>query len=123
MKVFTVDEPIFKTEPLFVGDCSHEELCRYLHRRFRVDIEAREDILGTVMTFKVKPWRVVWVHDCQELPVLLHELFHLVTAICDDRGIPIVAHHSNGECGDETAAYLYEYFAKACLKRWRRSWR
>jgi len=120
VKTFTVDDPVYKTEPLFVGDCTHAELAGYLRRRFHVEIETSEDCEGTVLTFQQSPWRVLWVRRTTELPTLLHELFHLVTAICQERQIPIVAHLPNGENGDEAAAYLFEFFARECLRRWKR---
>lgn len=118
MKVFTVLEPVFKTEPLFIIGCSHDELNTYLRARFRVDggIDAR--CAGQMFTFQKAPWRVVWSLK-RDVPTILHEMFHLVTRICDDKGIPIRAHDERGDCGDETAAYLFEFFSRAVLRRLR----
>ena len=116
MKVFTVTEPVFKTEPLFIIDCTHEALDAYLHRRFRISAGENCGQIGQMFTFQKRPWRVVWSQKAS-LPVVLHELFHLVTRICQDKGVPIRAHNEHGEIGDETAAYLYEFFAKAVLRR------
>ncbi len=125
MKVLQVEDPVFKTEPLFVLGCSRDRLASYLQRRFGVHIDAdgaaaRATTTGQMLTFDRAPWRVVWVKDAKDIGVLLHELFHLVTRICADRAIPIVAHFQSGENGDETAAYLFEFFARAVIKRGKR---
>ena len=121
MKVFTVEDPVFKTEPLFIGNCTNEEAMAYLHRRFKVRADIPHDMGGTMLTFSCSPWRVIWVRRFSgavgDLAVVLHETFHLVTRICADRGIPVVAHHPDGMNGDETAAYLFEFFARAVLRR------
>lgn len=118
MKVFSIRDPIFKTTPLFVVGCPAEELDRYL-RRYRVTAGLPSSVSGSMFTFDRSPWRVVWVEqtpmDVQTLGVLLHEIFHLVTRICQDKGIPIKAQLLEEGTGDETAAYLYDYFARQAL--------
>lgn len=117
MKVFTVKEPLFKVEPLFVLGCDPDQLAQYFHkRRFRVDVSMPQGLAGMMMTFDRVPWRVVWTRGV-DAPVALHEVFHLVTRICQDRGIPIRAQDADGNLGDEPAAYLFEFFARAVLKR------
>jgi hypothetical protein len=116
VRVFTVKDPLFKTEPLFVMGCSHQQLDAYLRKHFRVSVDIDNGHCGQMLTFDRAPWRVVWTQTL-DIPVALHELFHLVTRICQDRGIPIRAHNANGEISDEPAAYLYEFFARAMLRR------
>ena len=118
MKVFTVVDPIFKTEPLFVIGCTRDELRAYLRKRFRVDATLGNNTTdaGQMITFDCVPWRVVWTLK-RDPYVLLHELFHLVTRICQDKGIPIRARDERGDFGDETAAYLFEFFAKKTLRK------
>lgn len=120
MTVFTVVDPVFKTEPLFIIGCSHRQLGAYLRKRFRVDAGEDGGQCGQMFTFpqRTVPLRVVWVQR-RDLAVALHELFHLVTRICEDLGIPIRAHIESGECADEPAAYLFEFFARVLLRRLR----
>lgn len=106
MKVFKIVEPVFKTEPLFVVNCSEVELRDYLQKHYRIRHSIVFRSVGTMLTFDRSPWRVVWIQRSDKLPEVIHELFHLVTRICQDKGVPIVAHHETGESGDETAAYL-----------------
>lgn len=119
MRIFTVEEPIFKTEPIFIFDCTREELEVYLKKRFRVTLDPGNECAGQMFTFTRPPWRVVWVQRgaMSNLPVVVHEIFHLVTRICADKGVPIVAHHPDGMNGDETAAYLLEFFVRNVVKR------
>ena len=127
LKVFSVKEPIFKTEPLFVYGCSYEQMHRYLRRRFKTaklkEKEVNEDP-GTASTirFSGPPWRVVWFEKINKRSLeshgeIVHELFHLVVRICEDKGIPIKANIETGECGDETAAYLMDFFMREVWRR------
>jgi len=121
MKIFTIKENIFKTEPLFILDCSYFEMINYLKRKYHIIIENEDEstTCGRMFTFDKTPWRVVWTKN-KTLPEIFHETFHLVTRICADKGIPIVAHFSSGEIGDETAAYLFEFFSRTILRKIRR---
>ncbi|MGH9257362.1 MAG: hypothetical protein ACRD3C_22610 [Vicinamibacterales bacterium] len=122
MRVFTVLEPAFKVEPLFVlGAQPDQARALFRRRRFRVDlgnIGERDDtcLAGQMFSFDRTPWHVVWTRHL-DAGVALHETFHLVTRICHDRGIPIRAYDERGDHGDETAAYLFEFFARAVLRR------
>jgi hypothetical protein len=114
--VFSAKEPVFKTEPLFVLGCPHDVFARYMKRRFGLEVDDSRGAIGTMYTFQRDPQRVIWTLKLDAAEVL-HEVFHLVTRICHDKGVPIVAHHPNGDNGDETAAYLFEFFARAALRR------
>jgi len=116
MKIFKIREDVFKTEPLFILDCNWDKFSKYIKKNYNIEIEEDNDQCGTVVTLKRSPWRIVWT-DKLNRNTLLHELFHLVTRICQDKGVPIIAHHPNGNCGDETAAYLFEFFSRNALKK------
>lgn len=119
MKVFTVDVPMLKVEPLFVLDCTYDEMRAYVRRRFRVCIDASDEaIAGRMLTFDRAPWRLVWTRY-RDAAVVMHEVFHLVTRICADKGIVIRAHNERGDNDDEAAAYLFEALARPALRRCR----
>ncbi len=71
--------------------------------------------------FKRNPRWILWVEKFSRknelLAVLCHELVHLCVALLDDRGIPIYYEGSQGDHGDETLAYLYEFIFKEILKK------
>lgn len=115
MIVFKVEEPVFKTEPLFIFGCSFEKLSIYLKRHYRWDPGDDVGQCGQMFTLKKAPWRIVWVEKFDQY-VLLHELYHLVSRICQDKGIPIIAQMEHGN-GDEAGAYLFEFFARRTLRR------
>lgn len=116
MRIFTVEEPIFKTATLFVVDCSFDVFAAHLKRRYRMETGEFMGQVGQMFTFQKPPFRVVWTAT-RDMAVLLHETFHLVTRVCEDRGIPIKAHGEHGDSQDEPAAFLFEFFARALLKR------
>lgn len=121
MLVFSVKDPVFRVQPVFVAGCPPHEVQAYLHCRWKIDQQVDSDAAGTMFTFPFPPWRLVWVRhpvsSADFLPTLVHELLHLVTRICQDKGIPVKSYHTPGEFGDETAAYLLEFFLRECLKR------
>jgi hypothetical protein len=122
VRQFTVKVEMLKVEPLFVLGCTFDSLAERMRRDFKVNIEnepgAEPTRAGQMFTFDRAPWRLVWTRHL-ELPVVLHEVFHLVTRICADRGIVIRAHNERGENDDETAAYLFEVIARQVIRRCR----
>jgi hypothetical protein len=121
MTVFQVDDPLFKTKPLFVMGCTFAEFTRYMHRHFRqVSVGLDVQQAGQMLTYDRPPWRIVWVQHYPDtwahLGCLVHETFHLVTRICQDKGIPIKAQIEDGN-GDEPAAYLLDYFVREAMRR------
>lgn len=119
MMVFAVEEPVFKTEPLFVLGMPWAKFDTMMMKRYQqgVGLSPEQCVgrVGTMLTYAATPWRVVWTRDL-DLHVVLHETFHLVTRICHDKGIPIVAQTDHGP-GDETAAYLLEFFMRQIVDR------
>jgi hypothetical protein len=122
--IFTIVDPLFKTEPVFILGCSAEKAEDFLKKECRARVEIARGAGGMMITRDKYPERIVWSAYRPDSPagtaVLLHELFHLVLRICSDKGVPVVSHHENGECGDEAAAYLFEFFSRECLRRKRR---
>lgn len=125
MKTFRIHEKLFKAEPLFfVG--SKEELHQYLKRSFKIDadLEWIENATGAVMTFPDDGiYYLVWLEKFDKTPtsygVLAHELLHLVTRICDRKGVSITPPYKEGVgVIDETAAYMIDFFTTEFLIRW-----
>lgn len=119
MKFFKIECNVFKFDVLVVSNCTYAELRSYLKNSYRchIDEDPGEFTIGTVLTFTRNPYRVLWTHKWEDKACLIHELFHLTTRICYDRGIKIVAQNEDGSNGDEPAAYLLEFLITQCLKR------
>lgn len=116
--MFLVNCAVYKFSVLIVGNCTHEELKRYLKRSYRLELNDHDsDSIGTMFTFDKNPWRLIWVKDWKDKACLVHEIFHLVTRVCYDRGIRIVSHDGQGNVSDEPAAYLMEFLYAQCIKR------
>lgn len=132
MKKFTIEDKLFKTEPLFIYNCSYGELVKYLVRQGIEEEKIHngftsERMLGTatVMHFDKFPYRVVWfnkvdIKNPNSLGEIAHELLHLVIRICEDKGIPIKANFEDGYCADEPIAYMIDYFYTEFIKKVRR---
>lgn len=117
-KIFTVPNPVFKCNVLFICGYTIKELEKELKKRKVTDFKSEdlEDATGSQLTFenaKGNKLRVLWVESFDtsigSIGVAVHEIFHLVIRICDDKNVPIVREN----CADETAAYLQDYYFRA----------
>lgn len=120
---FVVSDDVFKTSVLFVFNCDAKAFEKVAARR-GVEWKASGYVCGTVVPGKDGQFfRIVWVEKVSTKPedmgTLAHEIMHLVVRICQDKGVPICANIQTGECGDETAAYLVEFYTMRCLARLR----
>ena len=120
MKHFKIEDKIFKTETLFIIG-NYTEANIYFKKRFGLETSLGELEIGSVIKVgedkKETFFRVVWLADLKDIPCLIHELFHLVVRICQDKGVPIRSNIETGECGDETAAYLLEFYVEEFMKK------
>jgi hypothetical protein len=112
-----IKDDVFKTEVLFIFNCSQKEFQRRVKRYGIEETGIDNYTSGTVIHAKQRFFRIVWVKKFSKnyLSEFIHELFHLVVRICDDKGVPIKANIEMGECGDETAAYLMEFYVSKIL--------
>ena len=125
MIAFIVSEPVFKTETLFVAGCSFAAFRREMRIVYRVDTGLDVGQAGQMFTFAADPpWRAIWLEHRPTTParlgVFVHEVVHLATRICQDKGIPIKAQIDEG-CGDEPLAYLVDYFVRTAWPHMRAS--
>ena len=119
VREFIIEDRVFKTQVLFILNCSGKEFARRA-KNYGVEKEMDEYVTGTVVDgADGNIFRIVWYEELslRELGGLAHEVFHLVVRICEDKGIPIKANIEDGRCGDETAAYLLEFYMKELTKR------
>lgn len=128
MDVVLIREEVFKVTTRFLVNCTRDEGNCYLKKIYGVENAIPKDCDGTMLSFNLeskhrveKAERVIWIDrfnpkNPEDLGVLGHEVFHLVVRICEWKQVPIVANHPNGDCGDETAAYLLDYYISEFLK-------
>jgi hypothetical protein len=116
---FIVKENVFKTEVLFFCNCTSKELIKRAKKYEINEMSLDGYVCGTVLRANKRFFRIVWVEEVNKknLGILIHELFHLVMIILRDKGVPVIANLENGEVGDETAAYLLEFYINETLKR------
>jgi hypothetical protein len=110
MKIKLVDNDVFDVETTFILDCTMDEFNNYLET---VGCEKMSgECAGAVVEKPNDLDYVVYIKDSLSMSTIAHELFHLVVRICEKRGIPIIAELSNGSAGDETGAYLIDYYMR-----------
>mgnify|MGYP001593908611 FL=1 len=125
MKIFQIYEPLFKTQPILITNCSYSELAKYLKKKYGV--EEKDDCIttaGQCLTYldtkTESTLRIIYLKKLDKKPenlgVLIHELLHLVVRVLEDRGVPLIKDVRNMP-GDETAAYLMEFYFLEVLKK------
>ena len=123
MVIFTLKDSFFHTEPLVIAGCTSQHLEQYLRKKYKWNVDVDSDVEGTVLRRYSAPYRVVWFKKVPRNDdgwgTVVHELFHLVVRICNDKQIPIKAEIESGECGDEAAAYILEGFFIQCREKFR----
>lgn len=117
MKKFIIKEDVFKTVCLFIFNCNEDEYVEELKKYGIKENKVGEYVCGSVVKLGDKFFRIIWVENAKNKEELMHEIFHLVIRICFDKGVPIRANIETGECGDETAAYLMEFYVKKILEK------
>lgn len=119
IKPFLITDGVFKTEVLFLIGHTAEEANRYLRKIKNKHLfdEKEKNIAGMLLKTNVDMYRIVFWPDGKNIYELVHELFHLVIRICEDKGVPNVPNIHTGHCGDETGAYLIEFYLKEVLKK------
>ncbi len=116
IKEFVIHEEVFKTSVLFIIGCGQKELTERI-KKYGVNLEnLGMYVCGSVLEVKSKFFRIVWVENEKSIGEIVHEVLHLVTRILQDKGVPIKASFEDGEFGDETAAYLLEFYINRISK-------
>jgi hypothetical protein len=118
---FIVSDDIFKTSVLFIFNCNAADF-QARAKKCGVEWKCGEYVCGTVVPGgDGQFFRIVWVEKVslkpEDIGTLAHEIAHLVVRICADKGVPICSNIQTGECGDETFAYLTEFYMIQCLSR------
>ncbi len=116
-KKFIVQEPVFKTQTLFLCGYSHVEMIKVLKSIGSItelDEEYFSNAGGSQINVETKNnfFRTIWLREFKKTPECIgtaaHEIFHLVVRICDDKGIPL----TREENADETGAYLEDFYMR-----------
>lgn len=122
MKKIEIKDSVFKTAVVFIYNCSQKELNKYLKSVGAREIEEKDNTLGCLCRTKEGIYRIIYVEkfnkkNVEDNAVLIHELFHLVIRICEDKGVPNVSNIQTGDCGDETGAYLIEFYYNSIINK------
>lgn len=114
--VIKIRDKIFKASVVLIANCTPAECnaeLKKLNNKYFVRDEDK-NVAGRLVQGNHGMYRIIYMpklnlgQECRG--VLVHELFHLVVRICEDKGVPIVPNIQTGHCGDETGAYMLEYY-------------
>lgn len=112
MKSRVIHNEVFDVSTLFIYDCDTVTANRKLRKIGATELEGDE--VGAVLKAK-NGNHIVYFRSLEDKSAIVHELFHLVLRICEDRAIPVQATLENGEHGDETAAYMIDFYVRKLL--------
>lgn len=120
MKIKKIINPIFKTELAIIYNCDRKTANKYLVSIKEREMDEDDHCLGELIERDDGMGRVIWLKSFHkdnktEVSIFIHELFHYVIRLCDNRGIPITA-RVRGYPGDEAAAYLMEFYFNEFIK-------
>lgn len=128
MKIISFDDKLFKARVHFICNCTPEECNNYLKKKknkYLLHDNFTENMTGTVIPANHGMYRIVYLPKFnlgQEMrATLVHELFHLVVRMCGDKGVPIISNIQTGQVGDETGAYMLEYYYNEIVEQFKKA--
>ena len=122
MKLIKILNDIFKLEILVIANCSTKEANEYFKKiKNKYFIEDDKNTVGQLVKAFHGQYRIIYLEKLNKSQrsraELVHELFHLVIRICEDKGVPNVPNIHTGHCGDETGAYLIEFYYNKIMEK------
>ena len=113
---------VYKCAPLFIWDCTIDELIDYLEKKENVKEDdwsflAKAD--GVAMTLDTDEGilRVVWIKDrkltAKSIARVAHEVIHLCVRILEHKGVPYDSYRN----ADESLAYLADFFIRKLYEK------
>jgi len=126
MLKLTIKNEIFNRDLLVLANCSVQEADKYLtkigSKHFIGDEQrARVKVAGKLIPTTADYYNCAYVakldKKIENQGTLIHELFHFIVRLCEDKGVPIISNIQTGEVGDETAAYLMNYYYEAIMSK------
>jgi len=88
MRTKLITEPVFETYVRVLYDCSIDDVCHNLKKRFDYDVSTGEDIGGKLIVLEDQGAVLLWAKDNNMFEVI-HETIHLVFHWMRVKGIPI----------------------------------
>lgn len=108
-----IEDNVHKVQVTFIYNCSIKkanEVLRKMKVPEREMIPEGECIAGTLRRDRSGRYRIVYIEDIKQVGEVIHEIFHLVVRICEDKGVTIRGNFEDGTVGDESAAYMMEFY-------------
>jgi len=88
MRTKLITEPVFETYVRLIYDCSIDDLCRYVKKKFDYDTPGGETIWGKLVILDEQDEVLLWAKD-DNMFEAVHETVHLVFFWMRFKGIPI----------------------------------
>ena len=111
MKVKKYHCDLYCANVVFLAGCNHKEASEYVRKRHGSPLDCTRRHSGGVWTIEDKDERlyVIWVRDKKDFSTMVHEVYHLVLNIFEDRGIGI-----DGDNQEPSAYYVEKWFTVLC---------
>lgn len=122
MKTFTIYNRLYNVDLIVVINCSFVDMKKFLLKKKDIDFKVSADSLNSAAGSYYSidhTEKLIYIPKLGRDPIsisnLVHELFHHVTEVFHERGVPIKA-YSEGNRADEAAAYLLGFYTREALK-------
>lgn len=110
MKILKIKDPLYGQDISLVVNCSHEDLRRYLKRKYEFDLDPSPFAAGEYFVLENKTearrrsfvWCKSFNWTAVDQSVLAHELLHLTFGILEHAGLEVT------DDSDEAYTYLFE---------------
>ena len=122
------DDKLFKARVNVICNCTPDECNKYLKKKknkYLLPVDFHKNTSGIVLRGNHGMFRIIYLPKfnlTQEYrATLVHELFHLVVRISEDKGVPIISNIQTGQVGDETSAYMLEYYYNEIIELFKKA--
>lgn len=105
-----IECPLYNEVVLFYSGCTPRQLKAHLKKKYKVvDSSLRIDSKDLGMLHSGTDTYILWCRHQEDIPTLIHEVYHLCVKIMSVKGVPISVEN------DEAMAYYIAYWTSQLL--------
>lgn len=128
MNLIKIENKLFKANVYFISNCTPDECRSFLKKKnnkYSLEPSFGSNMAGTIIRANNGLYRIIYMPKFnlgqESRGTLIHELFHLVVRLSEDKGLPIVSNIQTGQVGDETSAYMIEYYYNEIVEQFKKA--
>jgi len=112
MEIKHLKDPVYNFKLNLVTNCSYKDFVKFLLENEKYNIEDYADgTIGMYVPIADKDVYFLYIKDTKNIPVIAHEILHLVFDMLKTKGI------SMDESSEEAYTYSFEYWLNLVLSK------